>query len=85
MRPNYFIFMGYLRKMRLTQQSEPPPLDVYEPPFKKSLIRPWYGKILIFPLFFYQMPKYIINVLIMQAVLVLDASVVSRRINFLSI
>ena len=30
MRPNYFIFMGYLRKRRQNQQSEPLPLHTYE-------------------------------------------------------
>ena len=31
-RPNYFIFMGYLRKMRWNQQSEPPtPLNIWTP------------------------------------------------------
>ena len=32
----YFIFMGYLRKMRLNQQSDPPPLYINEPPFQIS-------------------------------------------------
>ena len=32
MRPNYFIFMGYLGKTRYNQQSEPPHLYMYEPP-----------------------------------------------------
>ena len=50
MRPNYFIFMGYLRKMILNQQSKPLPtpspppphthLYTYEPPFQKSWICP---------------------------------------------
>ena len=31
LRPNYFIFMGYLRQMRYNQQSEPPHLYTYEP------------------------------------------------------
>ena len=34
MRPNYFIFMGYLSKMRSNQQGEPPQLYSYEPPFQ---------------------------------------------------
>ena len=38
-RANYFIFMGYSRKMRLNQQSDPP--YTYEPPLKKSWTRPW--------------------------------------------
>ena len=39
-RPNYFTFMGYLRKMRWNQQCEPPHIYTYKPPFQKSLIRP---------------------------------------------
>ena len=31
MRPNYFSFMGYLRKMIENQQSEPPYLYTYDP------------------------------------------------------
>ena len=42
LRPNYFIFMGYLRKMRTNQQSETPLLYTYAPPFQKSLIRPYW-------------------------------------------
>ena len=39
-RPNYLIFMGYLRQMRQNQQSEPSHLYTYGPHFKESLIRP---------------------------------------------
>ena len=40
MRPNYLIFIGYLRKMRENQQNEPPHLYTYEPTLLKSWIRP---------------------------------------------
>ena len=39
-RPNYFIFMGCLRKMRYNHLSEPLHLYTYEHPLKKSWIRP---------------------------------------------
>ena len=40
MRPNYFIFMGYLTQTRENQQSEHPHLCTYEPPFPKILDLP---------------------------------------------
>ena len=43
MRPNYYIFMGYLRKMKENQQGEPPHLYTYEYPFQKSWIRHWHA------------------------------------------
>ena len=46
-RPNYFIFMKYLRKNRWHQQSEPPHLYTYEPIFQKSSIRPCFVTVLI--------------------------------------
>ena len=42
-RPKYFIFMRYLRKMRENQQSKPQNLYTYEPPFQKSWIPHWYN------------------------------------------
>ena len=41
LRPNYFIIMGYLSKMRSNQQCEPPYLYTHEPPSEESWIRPW--------------------------------------------
>ena len=45
-RPNYFIFMGYLRKMRSNQRSKPLTF-IHMNPFQKSWIRPYWSPHLI--------------------------------------
>ena len=40
MSPNYFIFMGYLRKKKIKKQQSETPSPLYETPFQNSWTRP---------------------------------------------